>query len=520
MGLYKWRLLDTGEKNASYNMALDEVLLEVRAHNTSPNTIRFLQFSPPSALLGYHQSLKQEIRVDFCEKAGIDINRRITGGGALFFDETQIGWEIICDKEFFSSNVANLKLFERLSKPLILTLKKLGINAEFRPRNDIEVRGRKISGTGGASYGSAFLFQGTLLVDFDVEMMFRVLRVPVEKLKFRELESAKERVTCIKWEIGFLPSINEIKRLLKESFEEEFNITLLGANLTSEEEALLKEKEEKFSSEHWVDKIKPSLEEKDVVYSLHKTKGGVIRTTLELDLRRGRIQTVLFTGDFFIYPSESILNLEAVLKNVSINSGALEKKVEEFFESEKVYVSGMRAYDFTTAINKALEKLSIAKNGILLSEANHIFTVNCSFSEIKGTSLKHLLLPYCAKSTTCGYRFEKDCLKCGECSIGDAYRVGKERNMWVTTILSFEDLIDTLKELKSKGVKAFIGSCCEAFYVKHMEDFTEIRLPGILIDIDSTTCYDLGKAVSAYKGNFENKTELNFSLLKKVLDVL
>lgn len=520
MDLYKWRLLDTGRKSASYNMALDEVLLEVRARNSSPNTIRFLQFSPPAALLGYHQSLKQEIRVDFCKQAGIDVNRRITGGGALFFDETQIGWEIICNKEFFSSNIANIKLFESLSKPLILALRKLGINAEFRPRNDIEVRGRKISGTGGASYGSAFLFQGTLLVDFDVETMFRALRVPIEKLKFKELESAKERVTCIKWEIDSLPSIDEIKKLFKESFEEEFNITLYEAGLTSEEEALFKEKEEKFSSEQWIDKIKLPLEDKDVVYSLYKTNGGAIRTTLELDLIRQKIQTVLFTGDFFAYPTESILNLEAELKNVSLNSKVLDKKIEEFFEREKLYVSGVKAFDFIIAINKALEKLSIAKNGISLSEANRIFTVNGTFSEIKEISPKHLLLPYCAKSTTCGYRYERSCIECGECSIGDAYRVGKERNMLVTTILSFEDLIDTLKELKSEGVKAFIGSCCEAFYIKHMEDFTEVGLPGILIDIDSTTCYDLGKATSAYKGSFENKTELNFPLLKKVLDVL
>ena len=327
MELNNWRLLDMGRRNASYNMALDEVLLEVRSKNISPNTIRFLQFSPPAALLGYHQSLKQEIRVDFCKESGIDINRRITGGGALFFDETQIGWEIICDKGFFGSNVANTKLFERLSQPLIIALKKLGINAEFRPRNDIEVRGRKISGTGGASDGNAFLFQGTLLVDFDVETMFRALRVPIEKLKFRELESAKERVTCIRWETNFTPSTDYIKRLLRESFEEEFNITLYETGLTPEEETLLKEKEVKFKSNIWIDKIKLPSNDKDIVYSLYKTDGGVIRTTLELDLKRRRILSALFTGDFFTYPAESILNLEAELKNISIDPVIYELKI-------------------------------------------------------------------------------------------------------------------------------------------------------------------------------------------------
>ena len=45
-------------------------------------------------------------------------------------------------------------------------------------RNDIEIDGRKISGTGGTESGIAFMFQGTMLVDFDVETMLRALRIP------------------------------------------------------------------------------------------------------------------------------------------------------------------------------------------------------------------------------------------------------------------------------------------------------------------------------------------------------
>jgi len=38
----------------------------------------------------------------------------------------------------------------------------LGIPAKFRPRNDIEVNGRKISGTGGTAISGGFMFQGTV----------------------------------------------------------------------------------------------------------------------------------------------------------------------------------------------------------------------------------------------------------------------------------------------------------------------------------------------------------------------
>ena len=92
--------------------------------------------------------------------------------------------------------------------------------------------------------------------------------------------------------------------------------------------------------------------------------------------------------------------------------------------------------------------------------------------------------------------------------------------MAVTTILSFEHLMETLHKIRDEGATSFIGSCCEAFYAKHMEEMTEPGLPGILIDIDSTTCYDLGKATEAYRGAFENETDLMYPLLRKVLNAL
>ncbi len=95
-----WRLLDTPPMTAAENMALDETLLELKGAGSTPNTIRFLQFSPRSVLVGYHQSVAEEIREDYCRKEGIEINRRTTGGGAILFDENQLGWEIICDKAF------------------------------------------------------------------------------------------------------------------------------------------------------------------------------------------------------------------------------------------------------------------------------------------------------------------------------------------------------------------------------------------------------------------------------------
>ncbi len=514
----KWRLLDTGKFTASENMALDEALLEARNNGNILNTVRFLQFFPPAVLIGYHQSLEQEIRIDFCKKAGIDINRRITGGGAIYFDETQLGWEIICEKQFFNMGIADTDFFKRLSQPVVYALGRLGINASFRPRNDIEVMGRKISGTGGTEDGDVFLFQGTLLVDFDIETMLKALRIPIAKLKDKEIDTAKERVTCLKWELGYVPDIDELKKILKESFEKEFNITFEQGRLTKEEELLFKEKKNKFESPEIINKIKLPKDKQQMVCSIYKADGGLIRISLVINLSYNRIQSIVITGDFFTYPQRAIFDLEAELKDIPADRKVIEKKIKDFFEKNQPQIPGISSSDFVNAISKALEKIDTARFGIPLGVANRVFTVNGSFAETIAKSPRHLLLPYCAKSLDCGYRYKRDCVECGECSISEAYRLGRDRKMWITTILSFEDLMETLEEFRLKGVSSYVGCCCEAFYTKHIEDFEGLGIPAILIDIDNTTCYELGKEQDAYKGNFESQTKINIDLLKKVLD--
>jgi len=255
----KWRLLDTPPMTAAENMALDDTLLELKGKGETPNTIHFLQFSPRAVLLGFHQSVQEEVRKEYCHAQRIHINRRITGGGAIFFDESQLGWEVICDKSFFNVLIPNERLFKILCDPVITALEILGLSASFRPRNDLEIDGRKISGTGGTESDDAFLFQGTMLTDFDVETMLRALRIPVEKLKTKELDSVKERVTCLKWELGYTPEIEEIKEAIRFGFEKNLNIVLEPGELTSAEQRLYKEKIGYYQSNEWIDFVKPTF---------------------------------------------------------------------------------------------------------------------------------------------------------------------------------------------------------------------------------------------------------------------
>jgi len=512
-----WRLLDTPPMTAAENMAMDDALLELKGKGQSPNTIRFLQFAPRAVLVGYHQSIKEEIRKEYCDENNIHINRRITGGGSIFFDENQLGWEVYCDKAFFGLKLPTLRLFRTLCNPVITALEQLGMEATFRPRNDIEINGRKISGTGGTESDDAFMFQGTMLVDFDIDTMLRSLRIPVEKLKAKEIDSVKERVTCLQWELGYVPPLDEIKNTIVTGFEKDLGIELKPAGLTDTEKQLFEQKLKYYKSQEWINHVKPIFKRHEVVQAAHKVEGGIVRYTLVVDLGRKRIKDIYITGDFLTFPSRALFDMESSLRGKALDRELLHKIILDFFDRDKVRIPGIDPKDFLKPLDLVLEKIAISEFGIPLEHCNLISVTNGSFKEILDKKPSVLLLPYCSKDLGCDLRHEKGCRKCGECSIGTSWTMGKDREMKIICITSFEDLMVELEKMKQKGVEAFIGCCCQPFFTKHVLDFEKAGMPGILLDIDDTTCYELDQAKEAYAGKFANQTNVNLELLETVL---
>jgi lipoate---protein ligase len=511
-----WRILDTGARSASENMALDEILLELKAADKIPNTLRFLQFANPSVLVGHHQCVEEEVRLDYCRAKGIEINRRLTGGGALYWGRQELGWEIYISKTDPRIPSRIEDLYRRMGEASALGLRRLGVRAHFRPRNDVEIDGRKVSGTGGTELTGAILFQGTVLVDFDVDEMLRALRIPTEKLQDKEIESVKERVTCLKWELGRTPSLSQIKASLIKGFGETFRATFDHKPLTSEEKNLLKMKVPYFSSPEYILKVRESLPRRKTVSSILKAPGGLIRISIAIDTKAKVINQILITGDFFVYPKRAIFDLESLLKNSKATPSNIEGIIRSFFDDEKAQIPGVKEGHLIQAIEEALQKIDLLPHGFDGEETHHLFPVLKPFKEIRRPEV--LLLPYCAKEVKCFYRNLQGCEECGRCSVGDAIQVAKSFGMDFLTIQNYEDLESTLRQLKRSGVHGFVGSCCEPFYGKHRPDFERIGLPGILIDVERSTCYDLGQEKEAIKGQFENQTHLNLPLLKRVLE--
>jgi lipoate---protein ligase len=193
------RRLDTGLKSGRWNVAMTTALTERHADGRTPDTIRLHRYQP-CALLGRSQDPSRTVDVAFCRLHGVEIVRRATGGGAVYMNPGMLAWEIIFDRRTAGGDLA--RATRLICEGVAVGLTRLGVDARFRAPNDIEVGGRKISGSSGYAYGRSAVLQGTLLIADAVRPMAGILGVPESTLR--------ERITCLTAVLTPPPPLAEI----------------------------------------------------------------------------------------------------------------------------------------------------------------------------------------------------------------------------------------------------------------------------------------------------------------------
>ena len=348
-----FRIIDTGIREGRANIAFDAALIEERQAGRVPDTIRFLRF-PPTALIGRHQDLSREVDLEYCAANGIGTVRRITGGGAIYLDEGQLGWELVFHRA--SLGIAALPdLARAICEAAAAGLGELGVDAKFRPRNDIEVGGRKISGTGGFYDGDILIYQGTVLVDLDAARMARALRVPESKLAKRNLDSAAQRVVTLKELLGDgLPDLETVKAALVRGFECGLGIEAAPGEITESEESLARRYfDEEIGTDEFVAEIDDPAAGGEVLTGSHTGPGGTIDAFVKLEGgTRGTLQRVLISGDFFVTPPRVVFDLEAHLHGVSVDEIGV--AIDEFFRDSAIDTLSVTPGDFRASIASAL----------------------------------------------------------------------------------------------------------------------------------------------------------------------
>jgi len=350
---HHWRLLDTGIRRAAENFAMNRAILEAHQQGQAPHTLRFLGFLP-SALIGFHQDVEQELNTDYIRTHGIDIQRRLTGGGAIYFDEQQFGWELYLNRQLLGGTDMG-GIAERICNTIASAMQEMGVNARFRPRNDIEVDGRKISGTGGYFDGDSFLYQGTVLVDFDVERMMRVLRIPAAKISDKAIADARQRTITLREILAEqMPDMETIKDNLAAAVAREFGVQWQHeTQLNAAEQALYQQALAEIDTPEWIYQHNRPASQAPLAEAMLRCPGGLLKCCVIVDRQRQRLKQVWLTGDFFIKPRRLIADLESALRNIPI--AELPQGIEDFFVDYPSELLMLNPDDFIQVIQAAID---------------------------------------------------------------------------------------------------------------------------------------------------------------------
>ncbi|MBE0512163.1 lipoate--protein ligase family protein [Candidatus Bathyarchaeota archaeon] len=254
-----WRLLKLEVGDAFTNMAIDEAILTARIAGKVPSTLRFYRWKPSAVSIGRFQDLFNEVQVENCRKHGVDVVRRITGGGAVYHDyDGEITYSVVVDgKDLGYADMDIISAYKTVCAGLIEAVKILGTTAEFNPLDpkqcpNITIKGKKISGSA-QSYKRGILLQhGTFLVDINHEKMFTFLKVPWAKTLMDVLEVSKKKLTSAKQELESRVSMEEAYQDLVKGFEKALKIQLVEEELTSYERKLAERlRKTKFATDDW-----------------------------------------------------------------------------------------------------------------------------------------------------------------------------------------------------------------------------------------------------------------------------
>ena len=285
--------------NPRYNLALEEYVLK-----NLDGEYFFLWQNEPTIVIGKHQNTISEINLDYVEKKGIHVVRRMSGGGAVYHDLGNINFSFIQEKK----DLADFD-FSFFTRPIVDLLGELGIKAEFNSRNDLAIDGKKFSGNAQYIFKKKILHHGTLLFNSEMEELVNSLKVSKDKIESKGLKSIKSRVTNIKDHIGEDSKIKEVSDFKVALFEhmknrmEEFEEYVLTENDKKEIEKLKKEKYDKWE---WNYGESPEAD----IHRQRKYTAGKVESYIKL--KDGLIENIKLYGDFF--SSREIEDLESGLK--------------------------------------------------------------------------------------------------------------------------------------------------------------------------------------------------------------
>lgn len=326
---------------------------------TDTDTIILVSPTDPYVCIGCHQDIEREVDLSYCEAKGLPVVRREVGGGATYLDSMQVFTQWIFHRDHLPAGIE--ERFALHAQPVVETYHALDIPAYYRPVNDIQVAGKKIGGMGAARIGIAEVLVTSLMFDFDIESMTRVLKVSSEKMRDKVHQGLRQYMTTLISELGHAPDREMVKALYVDRCRSALDREIVPGVLTENEEMMARQLDERFMTADWLyqqAKLRQSSvkihQDVVVVEADHKAPGGLIRITARL--REERIEELSISGDFTLLPTTALCELEKATCGLAAERDLLLEAIRAVYTSLDIQSPGVTPEDFTQAILAATEQ--------------------------------------------------------------------------------------------------------------------------------------------------------------------
>lgn len=241
-----WRLVDSGLVPPPESAAIDEAILETHIAGKVPNTLHFYRRRIPTISLGYFQKVSESVDLPECRRRGVALVRRRSGGSSIFTDSGQLIYALIVHESDLPADRA--ESFRKVCGAIAKAIESFGVDAVYRPLNDVEVDGRKVSGNAQLRRKGSVLQHGTVVIDTDLELMDAVLKVVGQGAVTRP----SERMTTLAALLESPPDVDLVAGALAFELGSAFDVEFVMSSLTPVERALVRKLvRERYSRDEW-----------------------------------------------------------------------------------------------------------------------------------------------------------------------------------------------------------------------------------------------------------------------------
>jgi lipoate-protein ligase A len=217
-----WQLLPETSLLPAEHVALDEVLTLEVAAGRRPPTLRFWAWAAPAVIIGRFQSFRNEVDAFAAEQMGVTVVRRMSGGGAMFVQPGSTITYSLYLPDLLVRGVSIRASYQLLDAWAVEVFREIGVDAWYRPLNDITSAEGKIGGAAQARKPGVVLHHTTIAYQMNPDEMLRVLRIGREKLSDKGIASANKRVSPLRRQTD-LPREAIVERLI-EGFQSRFGL--------------------------------------------------------------------------------------------------------------------------------------------------------------------------------------------------------------------------------------------------------------------------------------------------------